>query len=148
MQGEEALEFGVKTIIGFTESILDSLPTTVAKTGVDALLIDSAHFYVELGAIELVIPYIHVSNAMYSDYSGYTPLYMYGWPYDDTEHGRARNREGVARFARILEKSRAPVERYVKRVGLKVDWADLSSTLSPLASVTQVPRAFDFESSH
>jgi MGT family glycosyltransferase len=120
----------------------------VAKTGVKALLIDSAHYYVELGAIELGIPYIHVSNAMYHDYSGYTPLSLYGWPYDDTEHAIARNREGVARFARILEKNRAGVERYAERVGLKVDWADLSSTLSPLASVTQVPRAFDFESSH
>jgi hypothetical protein len=41
----------------------------VEKSGVEALLIDSVHFYVELGAIELGIPYIHVSNAMYSDYS-------------------------------------------------------------------------------
>jgi len=148
MQGEEALEFGVKAIIGLTESILNSLPATVAKTGVEALLIDTGHFYAELGAIELGIPYIHVANAMYSDYSGYTPLWLYAWPHEDTEHARARNREGVARFARILERNRASVERYAERVGLKVDWADLSSTISPLASITQVPRAFDFESSH
>ena len=64
MQGEDALEFGVKTIIGFTESILDSLPATVAETGVEALLIDAGHFYAELGAIQLGIPYIHVANAM------------------------------------------------------------------------------------
>ena len=144
MQGEDALEFGVKTIIGLTESILNSLPATVAKTGVEALLIDTVHLYAELGAIELGIPYIHVSNAMYHDYSGYTPL----WPYEDTEDAITRNREGVARFARMLERNRAGVERYAERVGLKVDWADLSSTISPLASITQVPRAFDFESSH
>ena len=148
MQGEDALEFGVKTIIGFTESILDSLPATVAETGVEALLIDAGHFYAELGAIQLGIPYIHVANAMHSDYSGYTPLWAYGWPYEDTEQARARNREGVARFARMFERNRAGVERYAERVGLKVDWADLSSTTSPLASITQVPRAFDFESCH
>jgi MGT family glycosyltransferase len=148
MQGEEALEFGVKTIIGLTESILNSLPATVAKTGVEALLIDAGHFYAELGAIELGIPYVHVANAMYSDYSGYTPLWPYGWPYEDTEHARARNREGVARFARMFERNRAGVERYAERVGLKVDWADLSSTASPLATITQVPWAFDFENSH
>jgi zeaxanthin glucosyltransferase len=148
MQGEEALEFGVKTIIGLTESILNSLPGTVAETGVEALLIDAGHFYAELGAIQLGIPYIHVANAMYSDYSGYTPLWPYGWPYEDTEQARARNREGVARFARMFERNRAGVERYAERVGLKVDWADLSSTTSPLASITQVPRAFDFESCH
>lgn len=148
MQGEDALGFGIKAIIGFTESILTSLPAAVAETGVEALLIDSAHFYVELGAIALGIPYIHVSNAMYNDYSGYTPLCLYGWPYEDTERAIARNREGVARFARMLQKNRAGVERYAERCGLKIDWADLSSTLSPLASITQVPRAFDFESSH
>jgi MGT family glycosyltransferase len=148
MQGEDALEFGVKTIIGFTESILDSLPATVAETGVEALLIDASHFYAELGAIQLGIPYIQVANAMHSDYSGYTPLWAYGWPYEDTEQARARNREGVARFARMFERNRAGVERYAERVGLKVDWADLSSTTSPLASITQVPRAFDFESRH
>jgi zeaxanthin glucosyltransferase len=148
MQGEDALEFGVKTIIGLTESILNSLPAAVAETGVEALLIDAGHFYAELGAIQLGIPYIHVANAMYSDYSGYTPLWPYGWPYEDTEQARARNREGVARFARMFERNRAGVERYAERVGLKVDWADLSSTTSPLASITQIPRAFDFESFH
>ena len=148
MQGEDALQFGVKTIIGFTESILNSLPATVAKTGVDALLIDSTYFYAELGAIELGMPYIQVSNAMYLDYSGFTPLCFYGWSHEETAQAMARNREGVARFARILERNRVGVERRAERVGLKVDWDDLSSTISPLASITQVPRAFDFESSH
>jgi zeaxanthin glucosyltransferase len=148
MQGDEALEFGVKYIIGLTESVLNSLPAVVAKTGVEALLIDAAHFYAELGAIHLGIPYVHVANALYSDYSGYTPLWPYGWPYEDTEQARARNREGVARFIRIFERNRAGVERYAERVGLKVDWTDPSSTASPLAYITQVPRAFDFESSH
>ena len=148
MQGEDALQFGVKTIIGFTESILNELPATVAKTGVDALLIDSAYFYAELGAIELGMPYIQVSNAMYADYSGFTPLCFYGWSHEETAQAMARNREGVARFARILERNRVGVERRAERVGLKVDWDDLSSTISPLACITQVPRAFDFESSH
>jgi zeaxanthin glucosyltransferase len=40
------------------------------------------------------------------------------------------------------------VQAYAERAGLKIDWDDPGSTLSPLASITQVPRAFDFESSH
>jgi zeaxanthin glucosyltransferase len=148
MQGEDALQFGVNAIVGVTESILPSLPAVVAETGVEALLIDTAHFYAELGAIELGIPYVHVSVAMYNDYSGYTPLCYNGWPYEDTAPAIARNREGVARFAKMLEKNRAGVERHAERAGIKVDWADPSFTLSPLACITQVPRAFDFESSH
>ena len=148
LRGEDALQFGIKAAIGFTESILSSLPATVVKTGVDALLIDIAYFYAELGAIQLGIPYIHVANAMYKDYSGFTPLCYYGWSHKETAQARARNRQGVARFARIVEKSRVGVEGYAERVGIKVDWEDLSSTISPLAYITQVPRAFDFESSH
>jgi MGT family glycosyltransferase len=40
------------------------------------------------------------------------------------------------------------MKAYADGVGLKVDWEDPGSTLSPLASITQIPRAFDFESSH
>jgi MGT family glycosyltransferase len=148
MQGEDALQFGVKAIMGFTESILTSLPAVVAETGVEALLIDSGHFYVELGAMALGIPYIHVSNAMHSDYSGYTPLCFYDWPHQHTAEAFARNRKGVAKFERIVQRNRTGIESYAERAGLRVDWADLWSTLSPLASITQVPRAFDFESSH
>src|ERR1700750_1691468 len=37
MQGEDALEFGVKTIIGLTESIFSSLPAALAETAVEGL---------------------------------------------------------------------------------------------------------------
>ena len=147
MQGEDALQFGIKAALGFTESVLNSLPAMVAKTGVDALLIDTVYFYAELGAIDLGIPYVHVANAMYADYSGFTPLCYYGWCHEETEQALARNQEGVARFRRIMKRNRAGVERYADKAGLKIDWDDLSSTISPLASITQVPRAFDFESS-
>jgi MGT family glycosyltransferase len=85
---------------------------------------------------------------MYRDYSGCTPLSHYSWPHQTTPAALARNREGVAKFAKLLESGNAGVKAYAESVGLKIDWEDLGSTLSPLASITQVPRAFDFESSH
>src|ERR1700675_5143220 len=48
------------------------------------------------------MPYIHVSNALPFDYSGHTPLYLYGWPHEMTSAALTRNREGVARFAGFL----------------------------------------------
>jgi MGT family glycosyltransferase len=48
----------------------------------------------------------------------------------------------------MLKQANAAVRAYAERTGLKIDWDDPGSTLSPLASITQVPRAFDFESSH
>jgi len=47
-----------------------------------------------------------------------------------------------------VQSNNAGVRAYAENAGLKIDWEDLGSTLSPLASITQTPSAFDFESSH
>jgi len=148
LQGEEAFKFGIFWLMTQAETILKSLPAIVRANRVDALVIDTIQFYAELGALQLGMPYIHVSAAMYHDYSGYTPLSHYSWPHQTTPAALARNREGVAKFAKLLESGNAGIRAYAESVGLKIDWEDLGSTLSPLASITQVPRAFDFESSH
>jgi MGT family glycosyltransferase len=148
MQGEDALEFAVGLVMAQTETILKSLPAVVQANGIDALLIDTVQFYAELGAIHLGMPYIHVSNALYFDFSGYTPLSFYDWPHQTTPSALARNREGVTKFAKILENANAGVKAYAKRAGLEIDWETPHSTLSPLASITQTPSAFDFESAH
>jgi zeaxanthin glucosyltransferase len=148
MQGEDALQFSLRAVLAQTETILKSLPATVAATGVDALLLDTVQFYAELGAMQLGLPYIHVSAALHFDYSGHTPLGVYGWPHQTTAAALARNREGVAKFTKMLKERNAGIRAHAKTVGLKIDWENADSTLSPLASITQVPRAFDFESSH
>ena len=148
MQGDDALQFSVGVVMAQTEAILKSLPAIVQANGVDALVVDTVQFYAELGAMQLGMPYIHVSAALYFDFSGYTPLAIYDWPHQTTPQALARNREGVAKFAKLLEGSRAGIRAHAETVGLRIDWDDLSSTLSPLASITQVPRKFDFESSH
>ena len=40
MQGEDALQFALRTVLAQTEAILKSLPATVRATGVDALVLD------------------------------------------------------------------------------------------------------------
>ena len=87
-------------------------------------------------------------TALHFDYSGYTPLCLYGWPHETTPAALARNREGVAKLANLLESVNGGIKAHAESAGLKIDWDDPCSTLSPLASITQVPRAFDFESSH
>ena len=148
MQGENALQFSLRRMLDQTESILKTLPAIVQANRIDALVIDTIQFYAELGAMQLGTPYLHVSAAMYLDYSGYTPLSIYGWPHQTTPAALARNREGVADFTKLMKGASERIRAYAKTVGLKIDWDDLSSTISPLASITQVPRAFDFESSH
>jgi zeaxanthin glucosyltransferase len=148
MQGDEALQFAAHVIMGQSESILKSLPDVVQKTGVDALLIDTVQLYAELGAMQLDMPYLHVANATHFDYSGHTPLCLYGRPHQTTPEALARNREDVAKFGKILENANAGIKAYAEKAGLEIDWDDLSSTISPFASISQVPRAFDYETSH
>jgi len=148
LQGEDALKLGVRLMMSQTEGILKSLPAIVQANRVDALVIDTVHFYAELGAMQLGMPYIHVPAAMHKDYTGNTPLCYYDWPHQTTPSALARNREGVAKFVKLLESVNAGIRAYAESVGLKIDWEDPGSTLSPFATITQVPRAFDFESSH
>ena len=148
MHGEDAVQFSIRAVLAQTEDILKSLPALVSATGVEALLIDTVQFYAELGAIQLDMPYIHVSNALHFDYSGNTPLSVYGWPHQTTPAALARNREGVVEFTKMLATGCAGIRAYAKSARLDIDWEDPGSTLSPFASITQTPRAFDFESSH
>jgi len=147
-QGEDALQFSIRAVLTQTEAILKSLPGIVQANGIDALIIDTVQFYAELGAMQLGIPYVHVANGLHWDHSGYTPLCLYGWPHDTTSAALARNREGVEKWADLLNSLNGSIKAYATSVGLEIDWNDLSSTVSPFASITQCPRVFDFESSH
>ena len=147
-QGGDALQFSVRVVLAQTEAILKSLPAIVQANGIDALIIDTVQFYAELGAMQLGMPYVHVSNGVHHDHSGHTPLCLYGWLHATTPAALARNREGVAKWTSLLGSVNAGIKAHAESVGLKIDWNDLDSTLSPFASITQVPRAFDFESSH
>jgi zeaxanthin glucosyltransferase len=148
MQGEDALKFGIGGVLAQTETILNSLPDVVQANGIDALVIDTVQLYVELGAMRLGMPYIHVSNALHLDFSGYTPICYYDWPHQTTTSALARNREGVAKRAKMVENLNAGIRAYAKSAGLNVDWDNPSGTYSKLAWITQCPREFDFESSH
>ena len=147
-QGQDALQFSLPAVLAQTEVILKSLPAVVQENGIDALIIDTIQFYAELGAMQLGIPYVHVSTGVHHDHSGYTPLCLFGWPHETTAAALARNREGVAQAVELLQSVNGGVKVHAESIGLKIDWNDLDSTVSPLALITQVPRAFDFESSH
>lgn len=147
-QGEDALKLGFRVVVSQSESILKSLSNIVQSNQIDALVIDCVSFYAELPAVQLGIPYIHVSAGMHFDYTGHTPLSLYNWPHETTTAALARNQDGVASFAQTLNEVNGGIRAYANAAGLKIDWDNPGSTLSPWASISQVPKAFDFESSH
>jgi MGT family glycosyltransferase len=148
IQGEDGVRFIIEAQSQMMEAALSSLPEALATARAEAVVLDTSQYYAELIPISLGLPYLHVSNALHCDHSGYTPLCLYDWRHETTPAALARNRKGVANIARMLKQANAAVRAYADRAGLKIDWDDPGSTLSPLASITQVPRAFDFESSH
>ena len=148
LQGDEALRAILQNAALRTEAMLNSLPAALSKASVDAVVIDSVLFYIEIVPRSLGMPYAHVANALHFDYSGHTPLCVYDWPHETTSAALTRNRKGVQVFLEALTPARLAASEYAKRVGCKVDWDDPSAMISPLAWITQTPKAFDFESSH
>jgi zeaxanthin glucosyltransferase len=148
LQGDDILNRALRVLLAQTETILKSLPAMVKANQVDALILDTTQRYVELGAMNLEMPYIHVSAALHADYSGYTPPIYHSWPHEATPQARARNREAIAQLTERIGQASGPIRAYAARAGLKVNWDDLSSTVSKRAWISQAPAAFDFESSH
>jgi zeaxanthin glucosyltransferase len=121
LKSGDASSLALRALMTEMEEILKTLPAMIRANGVDALVIDPGRFYAELGAMQLAIPYIHVSNALHLDYTGYTPLGLYGWPHLTTPEALARNREGVANFVKLLQSSNAGIRAYAESAGLRID---------------------------
>ena len=143
LEGNEAVAFYCGIAAKETEAIFKSFPRMLEKTGVEALVLDPIQFFVELVAMKARIPYVTVANALYLDFSGYTPLSIYGWPHETTPEARVRNREGVVKFNRFCYNE--GTKAYAKEAGLTIDWDVPSGLLSKLAYITQLPREFDFQ---
>jgi zeaxanthin glucosyltransferase len=145
LQGKQMLEAVRKGGASRTEAILNCLPSLLIAEAVDAVVVDTVLYYVELAPISLGIPYAHVAVALHFDYSGYTPPYLYDWPHEDSAAARARNQAGVDQAVKDHSPSAAVARAFAKRAGLDLDCDSPSTTISKLAWITQCPQEFDFE---
>jgi zeaxanthin glucosyltransferase len=148
LKGAEAREFAINAIAKAAQVRWRELPDLVSVNGIDALVLDNYDFYAEVVPIYLGMPYATISNALHFDYSGYTPLCVYGWEHENTPEARQRNRQGVSEFTQMLIRSYAEMIAQVEKAGIKPNWEDPSSLFSDLPWITQCPREFDFESAH
>jgi hypothetical protein len=87
-------------------------------------------------------------DVLHFDFSGSTPLTLYGWPHETSPEALARNAAGL----QILSEFRGPLmpvaQSYAERNGLEIDWSNPAATVSKLAVITQTPREFDFPIPH
>src|ERR1700745_4296977 len=98
LSGEEALQFTVNSMMnGYTSSLFETLPDTLSRAGVDALVLDQYQPYVELIPMHLRMPFVQVSNALHVDYTGRTPICFTDWHDETGVDALARNIEGIRR---------------------------------------------------
>jgi zeaxanthin glucosyltransferase len=148
LKGEDARQFAVEALAKAAAVRWRELPELLSTNDVDALVLDNYDFYAQVVPMHLGMPYALLSNALHFDYSGYTPLSVYGWKHENTPAARQRNRDGVAKFTQLLIRSNAGLIAEVEKAGIKPNWEDPSSLFSDLPWITQCPREFDFASSH
>jgi zeaxanthin glucosyltransferase len=145
LHGEEVMRHSARELVpGLVKATLEHLPETIAEAGIEALVVDKVYFYVELVAMHLGIPYVHIWNVLHLDFSGATPPNIFGWTHETTPEALARNVEGLKRAGEILSPLAEVAKPYAEKAGLQIDWNNPAATMSKLAVITQTPREFDY----
>jgi MGT family glycosyltransferase len=122
----------------------DYLAEKLATTGVEALVIDTIHFFIELVPLSISIPYVHIWNVLHLDFSGATPASLFSCALDTSPNGLDRNAANLDKLGSILAPIADVARSYAEKVGLRIDWNDPAATVSKLAVITQTPKEFDF----
>jgi zeaxanthin glucosyltransferase len=145
LKGEDVVRYSFQEMHPQRARItLEQLPEKLAHTGVEALVIDTVHFFAELVPMNMGIPYAHIWNVLHVDRSGATPPCLFGWDYEDTPVARARNMEAVKKMSSMVQPIQQVARSWAEIHGLQIDWETPDSTISKLAVITQTPKEFDF----
>ncbi|WP_161557556.1 nucleotide disphospho-sugar-binding domain-containing protein [Acidisarcina polymorpha] len=112
----------------------------------DALILDSCARGFEMVAMNLGIPFAHLSAQVHEDYSGGTPPCYFDWGPDASMEAIARNKAGVRSLLQLAGPGRAAALKYLSERGITPDLSTAYPFLSKQAWITQVPKEFDFAS--
>jgi zeaxanthin glucosyltransferase len=145
LTGEDVVRYSFQEMHPQRASItLEQLPEKLAHRGIEALVIDTAHFFAELVPMNMGIPYAHIWNVLHIDWSGETPPCLFGWDYEDTPAARVRNLEAIKMMSSVFYPIQQVARSWAGKHGLQIDWATPNATISKLATITQTPKEFDF----
>jgi zeaxanthin glucosyltransferase len=145
LHGLEVTHYSVREVSGeIFRAAAEHLPQKLAETGVEALVIDTIHSFLQLVPMSLGMPYVQIWNILHIDFSGATPPCFFSRPYATTPKALARNVEGVKAAGEIFTPVREAAMAYAEKIGLQIDWNDPAATTSKLAVITQTPKEFDF----
>ena len=143
LQGIPAFRFTLKRVLHSTRMILRDGPEAVRKAGVDALLVDEAEFAGNV-ADHLGLPWISIALIPPLLPDDRFPPFWLGWPAKQDWLSRLRNRLAIHLLLRIATPIFIEVNRQRRKWGLK-PLKRPEDGLSPLAQITQLPAALEFE---
>jgi zeaxanthin glucosyltransferase len=146
--GTEGILHTMQLLARIGKAALKDGGRALVESGADAAVLDFVLRGFDAVAIACNLPYVHVSAALHSDYSGHTPMIFYDWAYDESPEALARNRAALRAFSQLTSPLRASIQAYLEEAGVRLDWGDPYALLSRRAWVTQIPRAFDFPGTH
>jgi zeaxanthin glucosyltransferase len=81
-----------------TRVTFNYLAEKLTTTGVEALVVDTVHFFIELVPLGMSLPYVHIWNVLHLDFSGATPASLFSSPLDRSPEGLNRNAENLRKL--------------------------------------------------
>lgn len=123
------------------------LPRILAETGVEGLVLDTIHMYLEIVPMSLGVPYAHVWAILNIDFSGTTLPSVVQGRSENIPEARARNIEELKNSHNAFFGLVQPLaEEYAEKADLQFDWSDPPTTVSRHAAaiVSQTIKEFDY----
>jgi UDP:flavonoid glycosyltransferase YjiC (YdhE family) len=83
MRGFEVVRHSVMDLNpDLTRVTFDYSAEKLTTTGVEALVVDAVHFFIELVPLSMSMPYVHIWTVLHLDFSGATPASLFSSPLD------------------------------------------------------------------
>jgi UDP:flavonoid glycosyltransferase YjiC (YdhE family) len=143
LKGIAAFQFTLKRVRNSTRMVLRDGPDAVRTAQVDALLVDEAEFAGNV-ADHLGLPWISIALIPPLLPDDRFPPFWLGWAAGQDWLSRLRNRLAIHLLLRIASPIFRDVNRQRAEWGLKL-LRRPEDGLSPLAQITQLPEALEFE---
>jgi zeaxanthin glucosyltransferase len=143
LSGFAALRFTLERVRTSARMVLSDGPEAVRAAKVEALLVDEAEFAGSV-ADYLGLPWISVALIPPLVPDDRFPPFWFGWQAGQDRLSRFRNRLGILMLSRMAAPIFTELNRRRSAWGLK-PFRHPEEALSPLAQITQLPEALEFE---
>jgi zeaxanthin glucosyltransferase len=142
-KGLETFRFTVKRVRNTALMVLRDGPDAVRRANIDALLVDEADMGGSV-AEYLGLPFVSIAFFPPIIQGDRIPPFCFGWKPRQGRFSRFRNRLGMRFLSRVAAPIYTAVNAQRSQWGLK-PLAHAADALSPLAQITQLPAALEFD---